>query len=174
MLTALTRGLGLFLGCLTIHVLIWRLRPIRKQGLALILLFVLAPGLVLLGGFIRAWTMQALVQDSWLFWGLAYLLHAALSGAYFFLYTGVTGFSPTLAIMDNLAKGMPGGIERSQLAPRWFTDERLSGARHANLLSGGLIHQTSGMLHLTARGRFIAGVFLFFRRFLGLSDLAKG
>jgi hypothetical protein len=60
------------------------------------------------------------------------------------------------------------------LAPSWFVDAHLAGARCESLLASGLIAESDGILRLTARGRIIGTCFLLFRRFLGLPDVAKG
>jgi len=69
---------------------------------------------------------------------------------------------------------MPHGLQRHELAPPWFNDKNLSGARRENLVATGMIRESGGLLHLSSRGRLIAGCFLLFRRLLGLPDVAKG
>lgn len=135
--------------------------------------FLVAPALILGSGF-TVLGLITLPPVSRANWALAYVLHASLSGAYMFLYTGVTGFSPSIAILENVARSMPHGLGHEQLAPDWFNDDQLSGRRHHNLLAGGLISESAGRLHLSIRGRLIAWSFLVFRRFLGLPDVAKG
>ncbi len=115
-----------------------------------------------------------LLEIQWFSWGLAYILHVALSGSYMFLYTAVSGVSPSIAILENVEASMPKGLKRGDIAPKCFTDSTLSGARLDNLLVTGFIQESAGVLRLSFRGWLIAVSFLIFRRFLGLPDVAKG
>lgn len=165
----------LFCSCLAMHVLVWRAFPVRQQGIRLGLIFLICPvaGLVL-WHLVSSLSPGWLAPVQWAVWLLAYLLHVSLSGAYLFLYTAVTGFSPSIAILERVEESMPEGLRRDQLAPKWFTDTNLSGARRENLLTTGFIVEADGRLRLSPRGSLIATCFLVFRRFLGLSDVAKG
>lgn len=155
------RTVALFAACLVLQVVVWRYFAIAGQGMRLVAVFVVLPGIV----------CATPVEISW---ALTYLLHVCMSVCYIILYTGVTGFSPSIAILERVDRSMPEGLTREQLPPQWFTDTHLSGARRENLLSGGLITESGGTLRLTARGKFIAACFLIFRRFIGLPDVAQG
>jgi hypothetical protein len=175
MFTILCSAFALFCSCLAIHIMVWRALPVQQQGIRLGLIFLVCPvaGLVL-------WHLASSLSSGWLrplqwrVWLLAYLLQVSLSGAYLFLYTAVTGFSPSIAILERVEESMPTGLKRDQLAPKWFTDTNLSGARRENLLATGFIIEANGRLRLSPRGWLIATCFLMFRRFLGLSDMARG
>jgi len=169
MQTIFFHALELFSFCMAIHIFIWRVFPLRNQIIGLGVIFSTGP-LLLLGA---ALSFDASSLD-WLSWGLSALLHFALFGVYVNLYTLVAGFSPSIGILERVEESMPRGLQRHELAPPWFNDKNLSGARRENLLSTGMIDESDGLLHLSPRGRAIAGCFLLFRRFLGLPDVAKG
>ena len=166
MVAVLVRGLALFTLCLSIHVLIWRCRAIRSHAAWLVLIFILFPGGVLGGTAVLGKVSTA--------WFLSYVLHGSLALAYMVMYTAVRSFSPSVAILDKVARSMPAGVEPDGLRPEWFTDSRLSGLRWQNLAAGAFISVTGGILTLEPRGRLVARAFLLFRRSLGLPDLAKG
>lgn len=167
MATVLFRALTLFLVCLSCHILIWRIWKIRNWPLWLMIIFLVGPA-------VGCGLIGAIGGAQWWPLSLTLLLHCSISISYMLLYTGVTAFSPSIAILQRVASSMPSGLEREQLAPEWFTDEVLCGARHHNLEAVGLISESEGVLRLEWRGRFIARVFLLFRRILGLPDVANG
>jgi hypothetical protein len=166
---------ALFCLCLIIHVLVWRAFPIRNQGLRLGLIFTLVPvAMISACSLLSHLVPGAFPPVGWSSWGLSCLLHFSLAGVYINLFTAVTGFSPSIGIMERIKESMPHGLKRGELAPPWFSDKNLSGERRENLLATGLIYEAEGSLHLSSRGRLIARCFLIFRRFLGLPDVAKG
>jgi hypothetical protein len=173
--TILFIGLALFCTCLVIHTAIWRLFPARRQGSGVVIILVMLPIL----GFILAFVASRVFQDAVprpepVLCGLAYLLHLSLSGAYCFVYTALTGFSPSIGILEKVEASMPRGLKRDELAPKWFTNANLSGARLRNLVDAGLVLESANCLRLSSRGWVIARCFLAFRRFLGLTDVAQG
>lgn len=175
MQAVLYQGLELFCFCLALHIFIWRAFPKRAGLVQLALIFVLGPTLMVgILVLVSILTSGAFPRLDWTLWGVAALLHFALSAVYLNLYTLVAGFSPSIGILERVDKSMPRGLTRSELAPPWFNDKNLSGARRENLLATGFIFETGGMLHLSPRGRLIARCFLLFRRFLGLPDMARG
>ena len=166
-------SLALFCCCLAIHILVCRILKVRRYALWLSLIFLIGPAIGLALGLsgVLARTLRGIELPQLL---LIYLLHFSLSISYMLLYTGIIGFSPSIAILQHVAASMPTGLPRDQLAPIWFTDEMLSGARHNNLKQMDLISESGGVLRLHTRGRFIASCFLVFRRLLSLPDIAKG
>ena len=173
MQTILYLAIAMFAISLAIHILIWQVLPSRRQIILLVLIFMLSPALFLVLRFAGLGPHALSPQEAWLAWGLASLLHLSLGAVYVNLYTAVAGFSPSIAILEK-AEQSPHGLERHELAPSWFSDKHLSGARRENLLAAGFICESDGSLLLTPRGRMLALGLLTFRRFLGLPDVAKG
>lgn len=167
-------GLGLLLCSMALHIVIWRSFPVRNQPSRLILIFVALPTLIVAACLTVFSSWSVIPKWSWAIWCLVYLLDFSLSVSYILLFTAITGFSPSIAILERVEKSMPDGLPRNELVPHWFNHEKLAGARHDNLVTRGLVSGTGGILLLQPRGRFIARCFLIFRRFLGLPDMAKG
>jgi hypothetical protein len=170
----LFRVIEIFGFSVVLHILVWRLFPLRQQVFRLGMIFSLGP-VCLLGIHAAA---NRLVEGGspidWASWGLACLAHFSLAAVYVNLYTAVVGFSPSIGILERVERSMPGGLEWHELPPPWFSDKHLSGARRENLLATGFIHESDGFLRLTPRGEMVARSLLAFRRFLGLPDVAKG
>ena len=175
MVSILSCGLGLLAFSMFLHIVVWRAFPVKNQPSRLAVIFVVLPALILafcyLAG-LSSW--RSIPHWSWASWLLIYLLDLPLSLAYMVLYTLVTGFSPSISILEHVEENMPQGLPRDQLLPHWFTHDRLAGARHDNLVKRGLVSDNGGVLQLQPRGKFVAICFLIFRRFIGLPDLAKG
>ena len=168
-----SHALTLFGTCLALHILVWRIWKVRSQGIWLSLIFLIAPTLGL-GIHLVLCFVGTVTRIEWGQTCLTFLLHYTLSVSYMLLYTGITGFSPSIAILQRVATSMPAGLLRDELTPAWFTDEMLSGARYNNLKHMELISETGSVLRIEPRGRFIAVCFLVFRRLLSLPDIAKG
>lgn len=174
MQSILSFGLGL-LGCsMALHIMIWHYFPIKNQPLRLAVIFIALPAMIVAICVVLFSSWSVIPKWPLANWCLAYLLDLSLSLSYMILFTAITGFSPSIAILEHVEKSMPHGLPREQLMPQWFTHEKLAGARHENLVSRNLVSSDGGILQLQPRGRFIAQCFLIFRRFLGLPDLAKG
>lgn len=155
------RAFELFAACLVLQLIVWRIGRQGSYALRQMMLFFVVPAIVCLVPREPAWI-------------LTYILHFSLACVYVLLSTGLTSFSPSIAIVERVARSMPKGLKREELSPAWFTDAYLSGARCENLSASGLVAESKGVLRLTVRGKAIAMCFLIFRRFLGLPDLAKG
>jgi hypothetical protein len=168
-------GLGLFACSLAIQILIWRSFSVKNQLARLGFIFLVLPafsiGMCQAISFLRPDTPPRMSLPAWC---LVYLLDLSLSLTYVSLYTAVAAFGPSIAILQRVEASMPQGLPREELAPQWFSDENLAGARHNNLVRTGLVSNFGGEIDLLFRGWFIARCFLIFRRFLGLPDLAKG
>jgi hypothetical protein len=167
-------GLGLLLTSMALHIVIWRSFPVRNQPSRLVLIFIALPALIVAACLTVLSSWSVIPKWSWAMWCLVYLLDFSLSAAYICVFTAITGFSPSIAIVERVGRSMPLGLPRNELVPHWFTHEKLTGARHDNLVTRGLISDTAGILRLQPRGRFVARCFLIFRRFLGLPDMAGG
>jgi hypothetical protein len=166
-------ALEMFVVCLVSHILLWRSGRVRNLGAWLAPIFLLLP--VVMGATALAGSVTGVVPSViWSRWAMAYILHLSLSGSYILVYTAVAGFSPSIAILKRVEGSMPNGLPRDQLAPFWFKDENLTGARRENLLAAGFITESNGMLCLSTSGVIVARGLVVFRRFLGLPDIANG
>lgn len=145
--------LTFFIGLL-IHLTIWRIcLPKRNRAFILVNVFfwTLVLGIIMLKGVPGY---------------LDYIvLYCSLAAAYIVSYPAIEADSPSLAIVRNVAKAGGSGLDKSELR-RAITDEILVVARIEDLLNDGLIRMDSGKYILTSKGRFLAGVFIWFRRLL--------
>ena len=166
-------ALLLFFTSLLSHIMLWRLAPRRHDAASLAAIFVLMP-LFICGLTFAGSSVGALRPVAWVNWGLASILHLSLSASYVLLYSAVVGFSPSIAVLKQVAESMPRGLARDQLAPSWFTDKNLTGNRQDNLSRSGLVVEVDHTLTLSTSGRILALTLVIFRRLLGLPDIANG
>lgn len=156
----------LFVFCLFIHALIWRLRFPANRALALFIIFVLLP--LVAGAACALLASSAVVRlpgletEEWLAAGL---LQLAFAWAYIMTYPAFEALSPSLVIV--LLAGDRGGIYVKDLSG-FFSDEALFAPRIKDLLDSKLARERDGVLSITAKGRLLAGFFVFMRSFLGL------
>lgn len=155
-----------FLLCLVIHAAVWRIRYPKNRPAALFLIFMALP---LTTG--AAWGLLSSEDilpgpgfgiEEWL---AAALLELAFASAYILTYPAFEALSPSLAIV--LLVGSSGGMKKRELEG-FFSDEVLLEPRVKDLLDSNLAGMRQGSLFITAKGRLLAGFFVFMRAFLGL------
>lgn len=156
----------LFVFCLFIHALVWRVRFPANRALALLLIFVLLPLVAgcayALLSFSELLRLPGLEMEEWLAAGLLQLVFA---WAYIMTYPAFEALSPSLVIV--LLAGDSGGLAVKDLS-RFFSDEALFAPRIKDLLDSKLARERDGVLSITAKGRLLAWFFVFMRFFLGL------
>lgn len=153
-MSVLFYGILTFFTALLIHLMVWRI-CLPKKNRALIL------------ANIFFWT---LVLGAMILRGIpGYLdyvvLYFCLAAAYIVSYPAMEADSPSLVIVRDIARTGRSGLDKSELY-RTMSDEILVVARIEDLLADDLIRMDSGKYLLTAKGRFLAGIFVRFRRLL--------
>lgn len=156
----------IFVFCIFIHALIWRLRFPANRGAALFIIFVLLPlisgatcALLASSEVVR---LPGLAMEEWLAAGL---LQLAFASAYIMTYPAFEALSPSLVIV--LLAFDRGGVAVKDLSG-FFSDEALIKPRIKDLLDSKLARERDGLLSITAKGRLLAGFFVVMRSFLGL------
>lgn len=154
-----------FFFCLLVHAVLWRVKYPKNRPVALISIFVLLP---FAAG--AAWALLSSYgilpgpgfgTEEWL---AAALLQLAFASAYIMTYPAFEALSPSLAIV--LLVGSSNGMKKEEL--RFFSDRELLEPRIKDLLDSGLVEAHGNALAITAKGRLLAGFFVFMRAFLGL------
>lgn len=156
----LLEGACLFTACLSLHLVIWRLKTPTRHVPALLAVFGPPAAAYLLarwlGGRGEPEELAAVA-----------LLHAALASAYMQTYPAAQALSPSLQIL-RLLHNRPGLTEaqiRSKLAHGSWVEDRLD-----DLLAAGLVNRRpDGRVGITPRGAALVPPFYWFRRFLGLA-----
>jgi hypothetical protein len=162
----LAESAGLFAACLTLHVLVWRVRrpTSYRQWLPLL------AGLFLVVGPAVAWQLMA--ADPLAERVAVLLLHASVSAVYIIGYTLVSAFSPSIEILKLLDR-TPGGLPRTGVQLPYL-DSALGGNRVLTLVSDGIIQADGDRVRLGPRGQTLASLVLFYRHAIGLPDGAGG
>lgn len=145
-----------FLIALFVHLLIWKLAmPKKNRPVVLVNIFFWVLVLAVL-------TMKDFSQC------LDYIvLYCSLAVAYVLSYPAMEADSPSLAIINIIAKASKAGLAKAELY-KIMTDETLVVARINDLLGDGLIFIESKQYFLTSKGLFLARVFGGFRKLLNL------
>lgn len=156
----------MFVFCLFMHALIWRLRFPANRALALFIIFVVLPfsagSACALSASSGVTLLPGLSMEQWLAAGL---LQLAFAWAYIMTYPAFEALSPSLVIV--LLARDSGGIAVKDLS-RFFSDEALFKPRIKDLLDSKLARERGGVLSITAKGKLLAAFFVFMRSFLGL------
>ena len=156
-------GLTVFVICLCIHLLLWRIRRPGNEVLVLLLIFFIMPLLVIC--FSRfLYGVEFLSHPVNL--ATISLLHMALSSAYIATYPAAKATSPTLKILLIVASAMPTGLTRADIVNHVDVPELFS--NYLKDLECSLIAKEGDGFVLTWKGRLTVSFFILFRRMLGL------
>ena len=165
-------ALALFAGAFLLHLARWRMAPPVATTRALLVTFVFG----ILAGFVLVLGLASLLPgladrlpaDPF---GLvqAVLLSLAFAAGYVMTYPAIEVESPTLVMIQAIARRGDTGLARATLFEQ-LNDEVLVAPRVRDLVREGLAIERDGRLHLSARGRRLATWFLVWRRVLGASE----
>ncbi len=158
-------GFGAFVVAFLVHVIWWRSFFVKNTGVVLIAVLSVSIGVVIFG-YLAASLWLALPRNP-----IALLqattLAFALAVAYVMTYPAVEVPSPTLVIIDIIARAGSPGIERSALN-RTLDDDFLVMARVDDMVNERYVRFANGRYELTPKGRSMARFFVKWRSFLRL------
>ena len=99
----------------------------------------------------------------------ALLVSLAFAAGYVMTYPAIEVESPTLVMIQAIARRGDEGLARATLFEQ-LNDEVLVAPRVRDLLSEGLAVEQEGRLHLSARGRRLVNLIFIWRRVLGAGE----
>lgn len=165
-------ALALFAGAFLLHLLRWRIALPAATARALLLTFVSG----ILGGLALVLMIASVFPGlaAWLpsdpFGVLqALLLALAFAAGYVMTYPAIEVESPTLVMIQAIARSGEEGLMRTTLFEQ-LNDEVLVAPRVRDLVSEGLAVEQGGRLHLSERGRRLVALFFLWRRVLGARE----
>jgi hypothetical protein len=164
-------ALVLFAGAFLVHLVRWRIAPPSATARALLVTFVfgILGGLVFVVLMVRILPGLATLLPPEPFGTLqALLLSLAFAAGYVMTYPAIEVESPTLVMIQAIARRGDEGLARATLFAQ-LNDEVLVAPRVRDLLSEGLAVEREGRLHLSTRGRRLVNLFFIWRRLLGAS-----
>lgn len=157
-------GLGLFLLCLGLHLLLWRCRvPYMSSLLLLVIFFAPAAAIVLYSSAGAPWVLPLTMPEIL----AALLLHASLAAAYIASYPAVRAVSPSLDILLIIESSRDKKITREELKKK-FSDIRLVHARIDDLKDYHFMIEQGDRFCLASAGKAVVALFTLYRRLLGL------
>jgi hypothetical protein len=165
-------ALVLFAGAFFLHLARWRLAPPAATTRALLCTFIFG----ILGGLLLvlavAWALPGLAArlPSQPFGVLQSLLLAlAFAAGYVMSYPAIEVESPTLVMIQAIARRGARGLARATLFEQ-LNDDVLVAPRVRDLVTDGLAVETQGRLRLSEGGRRLVSAFALWRRVLGAED----
>jgi hypothetical protein len=167
---------AIFVGCLAVHVAIWRIRrPVSYRAwLPLLVLIFLVAGPAVGWWLVGARVLMAAEArpDRIVEWAAVLLLHGSASTVYIIGYTLLSAFSPSIEIMKRLEQA-PGGLAREEIDVP-FLRTTIGGERVINLLEDGLLVAEGDAVKLSSRASTLAGITMLYRHVIGLPDGTGG
>jgi hypothetical protein len=164
MCAVLIDALALFLLCLALHVMVWRVwRPESYRAWLPTLVGICGPVAAVI-----AWLVVPTPIDL----AAVLLLHGALAGVYIIGYTLISAFSPSIELLKLLDRA-PAGIATSSLRLP-FLAGALTTERLDNLTAADLVQQNGARLELGPRGVQMTRLALIYRHAIGLRDGGGG
>jgi hypothetical protein len=157
----LAHTLIIFATAFLLHLLIWRIKlpKIRQTKILLEIFYV-----VLFSAFFIFSLLQTFNLTNYLH---IFLSYTALVLAYIVTYSAVEVDSPSLVMINYIAKKDQEGLPKEEF-DRLMTDDLLILPRLRDLLSEGLVSLDQNKYKLTSKGRRIIKIFLFYRYLLAL------
>lgn len=153
------------------HVLIWRVSPPKNSGVALIAIFLgvflVLAALCLLAGWSAPGVSPYL--PSGMEHARVTVFYLALMCGYIMTYPAIEVESPSLTIVNMIAKAGPGGLPAERLYAQ-LDDDAMLWPRADDLVNERALVFHDNRYQLTPKGRFITGVFAIFNRLLGAPE----
>lgn len=162
-------GMALFMLAFVVHVAWWRHgRPQRSgQTLIMLMLTVIGAGWLIVLAVAKLWPGAALLLPGGLIaFAHALLVALAIAAAYVMTYPAIEVESPTLVIVDAIAKGGSAGVDVTELRGK-LDDGVLVLPRVRDLLDEGLVVLEDGRYRPTAKGLALARLFAGWRDLIG-------
>ena len=154
-----------------IHFLIWKIRiPVAYPYwiIAIFFLTYLAYGIF----YVFTSSEPVFIQFLWL---LACLTPYGLIGcAYLMIYAGIIEYSPSVEILLEIKKYMPGGINTNELVIKTLPEEMLTDLRIEHLLDANMISYQNDMLITTPKGHKYAQFVARYRQILFIRFPGEG
>lgn len=172
-LLVIVSGVAFFVACLSVHIMIWRLRHPKHQALSLFVIFLVTPVIcnIIFFNSLHNNGQSGIMKDlASLGLGdflLIYLLHFALSAAYILSYPAAQAGCPTFIILAIINSAMPHGVTKDEIMA-YFSERQLFDERIHDLVSEKLILDRDGWLEITPKGRLIISIFSTLRKAFGL------
>jgi len=167
-MVAFLTAFSLFIASFGVQVVLWRIRVPRNQTRALLLVFGIAPLVLatfwLAGAAEFSWPVPS--PADWIGIGL---FHAAATGCYLIVYTGVEEDSPSITIINALEAAGNAGCSRAELASR-ITEDRFVRPRLLALKRGRFLEEAGDGRRLTARGRRAARTAVMLSRLFNIHE----
>lgn len=160
-------GLGLFILCMSLHIIIWRIQVPRCSSLVLVVILIGVPAAgiaVLLTGIGGLRDLVPLGAAELL---EIFLLHFSFSSAYIATYPAVRAVSPTLDILLMIRSADGGRMAREEIVSR-YSNLRLVDSRIDDLMEYRFISENDGRFTVQPLARVLLSVFIVYRGLLGL------
>ena len=154
-----------------IHFLIWRIKRPEAYPYWIPAIFI-ATFLGYLSYLYFNGRLNSLNDYYWIL--LVLLPYGLMAITYFMAYAGVIEYSPSVEILLEIKKHMPGGIKKSELVVTTLPEDMLTNLRVAHLLESKMIERLGDQYQITNRGNKFKRLLMTYRKLLGLHFPGEG
>ncbi|TAN45267.1 MAG: hypothetical protein EPN22_04545 [Nitrospirae bacterium] len=159
------QGFSIFMVCLAVHIIVWRVRIPRNDISVLFFIFLVVPVLGLTGtAAVMCWRG---VTNSLVEMLEVLILHISLASAYIATYPAAQASSPSLDILISIATSMNKRLTEDDIAAK-YNDITLVKSRIEDLRGMMFVSQVGDNIVLTATGEVLICLFILYRRMIGL------
>jgi hypothetical protein len=160
-------GIAVFLACMVLHIVIWRMKTPWVSSLILLVVFLFVPSVFFCFFMVSDFIKKALSLNTIELLEIL-LLHVSFSSAYIASYPAVRAVSPSLDILIMISSS-PSQKKTMEELKQDFAKKRLVSARVDDLKAYRLIVEKEGRFELRPIAVVIVKLFVFYRQLLGLS-----
>lgn len=160
-LETIIHGFLLFLACLSLHIVFWRIKAPVQSTLMLFVIFLLIP----LAGMTI--TLANGISGSLMSTFLVFVLHISLSLVYIASYPAAEAQSPSLAIFFIISASPLKKLSAEEII-RQYTTRKTIIERLDDLKLNNLVYEGSHGLQLSRLARTVVRFYILYRKILGL------
>lgn len=155
-----------------IHLAIWKFRLPENQKRILLKIFldsffICLAGIWFASKFIASF--EHILPDSFVEYFYLFIFYISVALSYMVTYSAIEVDSPSLIMIENIAKAGNGGLDKEQF-DKSMNDELLVMPRIKDLIDDKIVYLASGKHKLTYKGILMARIFIFYRELLRINE----
>jgi hypothetical protein len=164
-MSVLVWSMALLIVSLLIQLIVWKIKVPKRQTKTVLCIFflVMISGLLVIGAIADRLNILAIKSFSEYFH--VSLFFISLTLAYMITYSAIEVDSPSLVMINTIAKAGPEGLDQ-KLFIQMMNDDLLVKPRITDLLNDKMAYYNGDKYRLTLKGILFARLFVFYRKLL--------